>query len=479
MNSAESKENSYIQRAINALRAFYAAPWFPFFLAGLTLLCYYTSLDMVLIWFIALSGTFILLFSKDTSPLITLFLFMNIMISMKNSPTLVVGTPDDYYFQPHIIAQLCAGIVLFAGSGVWRFIVALKHGKISFTPALAGLAAFAAGIMFNGAFSSGYTPMNLAYGFFIAFLFLGVFAICSGSMRIDKNTYRRVALSFFALSICLVVELIVAYCTYDMWNESGGIDRIKLYFGWGMYNTMGMLLVISLPSAAYLALNVKKFGWAFTVYLVVLLCCAFLSLSRQAMICGSLIFIVCAVWLIIKCKRYRAVNLCIFAAAAVVAVIFVFVNIQSVKSVFEMLTNNFFFGSGRSTLYEKALNAFFSNPVFGTGFYRDLPEDPGFVGLPIVPDMYHNTIFELIAVGGAAALVPYVIHRVQTIISFVKNPSEDRFYVALTIAALLILSLLDNHIFYLLPTTVYSFLTALLIGSEGVGADGRAKLLHA
>ena len=83
-----------------------------------------------------------------------------------------------------------------------------------------------------------------------------------------------------------------------------------------------------------------------------------------------------------------------------------------------------------------------------------------------MPDMYHNTIFELIAVGGLVALIPYVMHRVHTIISFIKNPTTDRFFIGLTLFALLIMSLLDNHIFYILPTLIYSFLTAVLIKSE-------------
>ena len=54
----------------------------------------------------------------------------------------------------------------------------------------------------------------------------------------------------------------------------------------------------------------------------------------------------------------------------------------------------------------------------------------------------------------------------QTIISFFKNPTEDRFFVGLVIASLLILSLLDNHIFYILPTLVYSFMMSVLVNSE-------------
>ena len=183
------------------------------------------------------------------------------------------------------------------------------------------------------------------------------------------------------------------------------------------------------------------------------------------MLCGSLVFLICAAWILIKCPE-RWLNAAIFVGSALIAVIVLAVKREWFGGVASMLFENFFYGSGRSTLYENAIQTFMANPVFGDGFYRDLAEDPGAVGVPLVPDMYHNTILELMAVGGLVATIPYVIHRVHTVISFIKNPNENRFYVALTLFALLILSLLDNHIFYILPTLFYTFLTAVLIKSE-------------
>ena len=469
MNSVNMKGKLSFKRVIDAVSGVISSFYFPFIVAAVTLFCYYLALDMVLIWSIALCGAFIFLFMRDATPLITLFLFMNIMISMKNSPTALSDNPSDYFFQVHIIVQIGVAICLFGGAGIFRMIADIKNGNFSLSPAFFGLCAFAVIIMFNGVFSDGYTPMNALYGFFMAFAFLAVFVMCSGSIKLEKNTYERIAWSFIALSLCLIIELAVAYATYDeLWLESGGLLRVKLYFGWGMYNTIGMLFTICMPAAAYLSQK-YKWGYVFTIYLAVLALCVFLSLSRQSMLCGTVIFVICAIWVLIKSKgRGRIINIAIFVATALCAGLVLILNGSVVEEVVNMLIENFFYGSGRSSLYEQAVEAFVNNPLFGVGFYRDLVEDPGFIGLPIMPDMYHNTVFQLIAVGGVFALIAYVIYRVQTMISFIKNPTNDRFYIGLTIFALLILSLLDNHIFYILPTLVYTFLTAVLIKSEKI-----------
>lgn len=105
MNTVESKRKLNWQKALDTVRGVISSLYFPFITAAVTLVCYYLAWDMVTIWYMALCGTFILIFMKDTSPLITVFLFMNIMISMENSPTLIGGNPDEYYFQTAILAR--------------------------------------------------------------------------------------------------------------------------------------------------------------------------------------------------------------------------------------------------------------------------------------------------------------------------------------------------------------------------------------
>ena len=57
------------------LRRAVASDYFPFFTAAVTLGCYYLSLDMVIIWYMAICGTFILLFTRDGTPLLPTTIF--------------------------------------------------------------------------------------------------------------------------------------------------------------------------------------------------------------------------------------------------------------------------------------------------------------------------------------------------------------------------------------------------------------------
>lgn len=475
----ESKQKISAEKVLNAIRGVISSNYFPFITAAFTLLCYYAAWDMVIIWYMALCGVFLLVFCKDTSPIVTLFLFMNIMISMKNSPTQAGGNPSDYYSQTVHLVQIGIAIGAFAAAGIYRLIVAIKNKQFKCNVTFFGLCAFAVGTMFNGLFTAEYSAMNALYGFFMAFLFLGVFSICCCSVGTGKDAFMRIAWAFIALSLCLVIELAVAYLTYDnlLSQILSGHRADSLYFGWGIHNTMGMLLVISLPSAAYLAINNKKWGWVLTVCLVLFTAAAFLTMSRQAMLCGAVMFIICAIWILIKAPK-KLVNGCIFGVMAVAAVAIIIIKRDLVASLFGALTENFFFGSGRMELYAEAVESFLKNPLFGAGFFcGDLEGDPGFVGVSVVPEMYHNTILELAAVGGIFALVPYVVHRIHTVISLIKRPTRDRIFIALTIFALLIISLLDNHIFYILPTLVYSSLVAVLIRSEK--SDSAVEKPHA
>ncbi|MGN0818569.1 MAG: O-antigen ligase family protein, partial [Candidatus Coproplasma sp.] len=440
----------------------------PFITAVVVVGCYYLAWDMVTIWYMALCGIAVLLLLKDVTPLISLFLFMNIMISWKNSPSEVAGN-SDYYFQPTVLVQLGILIGAYAAVAIFKVILSIKNKQLKPTPTLWGLCAFALAMILNGIFSQAYNAMNAVYGLFMAFFFLVIFALGSGNIKVEKSTFEKIAWAFIALSLCLILELMVAYLTYDGLFVDGRVDRVKLMFGWGVYNTMGMLLTISLPSAAYLAIR-HKYGWIFTAYLMVLLACAYLTLSRQAILCGSVVFFLCVIAIFVKGKNEVAHG-GIMLAGMIVAIILTKQYSDVINQTLESLSDNFFSGSGRIDLYKLGFSYFMEKPLFGVGFYVPVEQDPGFTGLDIIPRMYHNTVIQLLATGGVVAFATYVIHRAHTVISYAKNPTFERTYVALTIAALLMLNLLDNHLFYILPTLVYSMLVAVLVNSENAKTD--------
>ncbi|MDE6850556.1 MAG: hypothetical protein K2J54_04435, partial [Clostridia bacterium] len=83
-----------------------------------------------------------------------------------------------------------------------------------------------------------------------------------------------------------------------------------------------------------------------------------------------------------------------------------------------------------------------------------------------IPRMCHNTVFQLLSSCGLVGLAVYVFHRVQTVISFINNVTAERTLIALTMCVLLLMSLLDNHLFYFITTIQYSILLSLLAVTE-------------
>ena len=70
----------------------------------------------------------------------------------------------------------------------------------------------------------------------------------------------------------------------------------------------------------------------------------------------------------------------------------------------------------------------------------------------------------------------YLVHRAQTVISFCKNVTLERTFIALTILPILILSLLDCHIFLIFPTVVYACLLAVFDKSQDKTPNTEAEV---
>ena len=459
----EKNIKSLLNRAFNS-------KLFPFVVAAIMILCYYTSLDIVAIYFVAIAGILIFLLCDDLTPFITLFVFINVIVSYKNSPSFTAGE-SNYYYQTHILAQAISLIVLLILAGVYRFIKTAYTGKFKRTPVFYGLCALSAVFILNGIFSRGYTPMNLVYGILQAVIYLGVFALLKDNINPDKANLKRIALTFFALSIVLIIELGVALLTYDNIIVNGELIRDNISFGWGVYNTMGMLLVLCVPSVIYLASRYKH-GYLFTIYSVLVAAACLLTTSRQALLGLIVVYPVCLFGLLIW-SRKRLGNIIVIISAAVCALVLVIIfhNIvlDAIKQVFSnIIVDGHFYASNRLSIYSVGLEHFESAPVFGVGFYHSgLGHMMNNVsGLDLMPYFYHNTLLQMAASCGIIGLAAYIAHRCQTVVSFLSNITWERTYIAASMLVLLVLSLLDVHMFDIMPTLIYSSLLALLVASE-------------
>lgn len=448
-------------------KAILSSRYLPFASAALTLICYYLGWDVVLFYYVATVGISILLLSDDVTPLFPQLLFMSVSVSLVNTPSYTMGTTD-YYRRPEIFIQIFIILGLFIAAAAFRLIKTIACKKFKITPIFYGMCGFAATLLLNGIIGEGYNPKNLLFGFILASCVIVVYCIFKDNVKLGADGFEKIAYGFLAFSLLLVIELIVAFATTEGLFKNGIIAREKLIFGWGVYNTYGAFLLMCMPSAIYLA-GRKRFGFVYTLYSFLIFVALFFSCSRQAMLGGIVVYPACVVTLFIKGENKFA-NACVLSAAAVAGTILIAVYSEPVLQFFKVIFDNIVVngelnGSGRTRIWGEAIAYFKKYPVFGSGFFVEFSYR-GNTGLGFMPRMCHNTMLELLSACGIVGLIAYLIHRTQTVLSFFKNMTVTRAFIAITICSLLMVSLVDNHLFNVFPTIIYSGLIAMFDKTE-------------
>lgn len=448
--------------------------YFPFITAAVVIACYYAGLDLVTIYFLGAVSVLMLLLLDDLTPLVSVMLFLHVIISMKNTPTdgLEMDT-STFFLQPWVLAQVITVVALYVLAIVLRMAFIFKQKTFKFTPVFGGLCVFGISLVFNGAFTQEYTFNNLLYGSILAFVFLSVFVVISGSVKTSEENYLKLCWGFFAFSLLLVIELVAKYIANGpaMFDADGHIIKEMVVFGWGVWNTMGMLIAISIPPVVYLGSRYKH-GYLFLLYATLLVAASFATTSRQSMICSSAVYIVSVIFAVIKGKNRKGNLVCLvcIGLAGLAALIIKYEAILKVLGgIYDKLFNELgqFDGNGRVGLIKRALNYFINAPLCGRGFHINFVEDPGFIGLNgFVPKMAHNTFAELLATCGIFGFMAYLLHRFQTVIAFFGHITAQKIFLGLSVAAMLLASLLDNHIFYIFPTIIYSALLPFALGES-------------
>ena len=120
--------------------------------------------------------------------------------------------------------------------------------------------------------------------------------------------------------------------------------------------------------------------------------------------------------------------------------------------------------NGRDEIYKHAVETFYSYPLLGGGFYGiNSTLHPSEVGWnAFFPRMWHNNILQVLATGGLVCFIAYLVHRIQTIKLCKKKPTIENAFIALSLLALLLMSLLDCYFFQLGPMLFYSSALAFI-----------------
>lgn len=458
------------QNALKTFKELLAWKFFPFITAAWVIACYYLGLDLTAIYFCVAVAVAMLLLLGDLTPLVPHFLFFNVIVSCENTPLVKGGGGSDYYLRLENIIQLGILIGILAIAIIARIAVSVKNKKFKPSPVFFGICAMCVAFLFNGVGSEDYEIKNLAFAALWIFVISGSFTVVSMNTELCEKNYTSVAYGFVAFSALLVFELAIKYAVnFEELTAGGQIHRELIIMGWGVWNNIGMFFAICIPPVCLLA-SKYKYGFLFTLYAAILVCCAFLTGSRQAMLGSSFAFAASAIALLVKSKN-RSGNAIILGAILIGVVVTVACTWNHLIEIINRLLKNIFSedgynGNGRMRLIKLAINYFKSNPATGCGFYAPFEsfELAGMGG--IIPTFAHNTVFEVLGTCGILGIVGYAAHRITTVIGFFKKPSADKFFMATCLLTFIIICLFDNYLFYILPTAVYGATLPFATGKQ-------------
>ncbi len=457
---------------IKALNTFIYSPWFMLLVALLMALSNVFSMEFFTFYAYVIFGVYICLFADDCFPITTMFCCGYMLFSERNNPAANYGQTifESKANQIQLIILVAVIVVMLTTRFLFEVIAVKRQRKR--VPALTfGFIALGAAYLLSGLFTSGYGGRELAYAALQIVSLCLTYFFFYYTVDWGKRGLGDCAAMLSAIGVGLFIEIVGMYLNPRVLEliETNKFNRWDLLSGWGVYNNVGSMMAMLMPAPFYFACT-KKHGWAYFLLAVLFLAGVFLTQSRGAILTACGIFGLCCIFAILytpKAKR-RFYFIVLFSVAGILLLVGSYVLLTVDLTVFESLLSAGSSDSGRFDIYKYGLNQFLQAPIFGKGFYAPLEDKHLFeiyqhgqnaIGENFfIPPRYHNTIVQLLATGGIVAMAAYIYHRFQTVRLFLKNPAKHKTFLAMSVLALLLSSMLDCHFFNLGPGLTYGII---------------------
>ena len=470
----ESCPASGDNKFICALQGFFRSVWYQALIVFLMVCANVFALELPVFYLYLLLGLLAVLFAEDTLPLVPIFCCAYMTISPENNPATKVGESAFYdpAFQAQFIAILAIAALAVAARLVHSLAFSPTREERRGTPALSfGFLALGLSYVLGGLFSASYSGRTALFGLveIASLCALYYFFYYTVNFRhAEKDYLLRL---FLLLGFGIMLETVRLYFLPGVVTETG-VDRGQLTTGWGMYNNIGCIEAMCIPASFYYAAT-RKNGWRFTLLGCLTLAGVVLTQSRGSILFGGLVFLACFVLVILKSRgKERLFHLLVAGALILLAMVAFAVFFEEAMKLFSSMIR--FDANGREEIWRSGLKQFAEHPLFGVGFYEceafrwgELPSDA------FLPPRYHNTLLQLMASGGLAALAAYIFHRFETVRLFLKRRTRENIFLAFIVLVLLLTSLLDCHFFNFGPGLLYSVILVFIErGADGKQADG-------
>ena len=414
-----------LKRILEKVCSFFDSIYFPISFTIIELLCYYLGLDIAIIAIVSL-------YIPNCTP--------------------------QYYFQPGDYITC----IIFAALPVLIVIIkAIKNlidRKIEFDGFFYSCLVFGAALLFNGLFTSEYTPLDTMFGVFMVLFFVVFLFAILPQVSLDEKSLNKLSKQVL---IYLAVPLIEMFVFYIQYLACGDIstERLDISLGWGNRNTLGMLFVVLFPFILYLIKhgeNKKIKALCYSLGIVVLFAIV-ITFSRQSylfifcLVTGFLIYEYCTSKKVEK-KR-NLIILCSWCGG-----LFLLGSIAILGG----FLNSFGAGSidARYLLWLDATKSANKNPILGSGFFF-LGSDPVIQLNSVMPYCCHNSLFEMLGACGLFGLGAYIVYRIFSFKKALKDITVERAYPFLACALIVLMSLIDIHLFDFFGSGIYVILLAM------------------
>ncbi len=390
----------------------------------------------------------------DIRFLILPFMTFIFQVTVEHSPH--VPSYSHFYAEPLPLTL----IILYAVSLIASVIVFCIRNRRSanrFSPralGFLGMAVFCGVLLLNGIGSDEYTISNLLYSLSFLFSMLVIYLLFAFHVRFDESVFSYFMFCLALTGLLISAELILSYLTGGVIFSNGSVVKESVVSGWGIWTSIGGMLVFLMPACFYHAYDEKR-GWIFYLLGLLEFFCIFLSQSRGALLFGSGILLVCLVTLCVKGKN-RRLNRILTGSLVAVGVVGVAVLLPKLMSLLQNYLTYGFDDNGRYEIWRAGWQNFIDHPILGAGFYNSFHYDGWEKG--VYPYLYHNTLLQMLASGGVILLGAYLYHRVTTVLLVVKKPTAKKTFLGFCILGMMSFCLLDVIFFNTYPTIIYSLM---------------------
>ena len=392
-----------------------------------------TNLECMFIY--VLIACFFLIFSDDLMSIVAPVMF-TLIVSVKYYRDFTV-----------LIAYMWYAIVPLALSLIFNLIYYRRpftKGRFTY-PLIAVSAALILGGCGSISMEEYFNPVSLYYTLGLGPAMLILYLLARSRLANERKYDRteRLAEILYAAGLIVVITIIVFYAAnFEKFLER----RSVLFYKPRNYATSVLLMCMPMCCLMVKRSNLHLIGMGLMYAAMIL------SGSRSGLLFGTMLLVICAVYIYVKNKDSRRLYRCI---ALILAVPVCFFAVKYVPELYSsrLVNGNFISGDETRVAYIRLGTAnFLSNPVFGIGIgnIKDIEVFKAIVPGCIV--FYHNMVIQVISSMGILGIAAYGWHFIARAGLIWKNLRSECFAAyGFSYLGILLMSLTNPGIFCPFP----------------------------